>query len=135
MANTKTTILDNLVEQLATITGIAKSTRILLTPNEARQHSPYIGPIAGSEEAIVEDATDVRYELEVNLILLKKGRDIETMLDDVKQLLYDSTLTATIGVLQIKIIGQEEVALIDADKYSSTRIAAIITYVASKAGF
>jgi len=135
MANTKTTILDNLVEQLATITGIAKSTRILLTPNEARQHSPYIGLIAGSEEAVVEDITDVRYELEVNLILLKKGRDIETMLDDVKQLLYDSTLAATIGALQVRIIGQEEVALIDSDVYSSTRIAAIITYVASKAGF
>jgi hypothetical protein len=135
MDNTKTTILNNLVDELAGITTVAKSTRILLTPNEARQHSPYIGLIAGSEEVVVEDTTDVRYELEVNLILLKRGRDIEVMLDLVKQRLYDSTLATTIGALQIKIIGQEEVALIDADKYSSTRIAAIITYVASKASF
>jgi len=135
MANTKTGILEALAEELATVSDVAKATRILLTPNEARRHSPYIGLIAGAEEVVVEDITDVRYELEVNLILLKKGRDIETMLDDVKQLLYDSTLAATIGALQIKIIGQEEVALIDSDAYSSTRIAAIITYVASKAGF
>ena len=135
MGNTKTAILDNLVDELAKITKVAKATRILLTPSEARLHSPYIGLIAGAEEVVVEDVTDVRYELEVNLILLKKGRDIEEFLDDVKTCLYDSTLAATIGAFQIRIMGQEEVALIDADKYSSTRIAVIITYVASKAGF
>jgi len=112
-----------------------KATRILLTPAEARKWSPYAGLIAGSEEVIVEDITDVRYELDVNLILLKRGRDIEEMLDIVKNLLYADTLATSIDALQIRIIGQEEVALIDADKYSSTRIVMTITYVSTKGAF
>lgn len=135
MSHKKTEILDKLVEQLSGIPGIVKATRILLTPSEARGHSPYIGLISGTEEVIVEDVIDIRYELEVNLILLKHGRDIEIMLDAVKNLLYDPTLASTIGALQIRIIGQEEVALIDADKYSSTRVLIIVTYVTSKSSF
>ncbi|MFA7286914.1 MAG: hypothetical protein WC052_04625 [Patescibacteria group bacterium] len=135
MANTKTTILDNLVTQLETSSSVAKATRILLTPVDARKHSPYVGLIAGPEEVVVEDSTHVRYELDISIILLKKGRDIETMLDAVKNVLYGSTLAATIGALQIRVIGQEEVALIDADSYSSTRIVATITYVATKGAF
>ena len=135
MPNKKTSILDTLVAQLGTVSSVAKSTRILLTPSEARKHSPYIGLISGSEEMIVEDTTDIRYELDVDIILLKRGRDIESFLDTIKNKLYDNTLASTIGALQIKIIGQEEVALIDADKYSSTRIVTTITYVAEKGAF
>ena len=135
MANTKTNMLDVLVSELKDITAVREATRILLTPAEARKHAPYIGLIAGREEAIVEDATDVRYELEVNLILLIKGRDIEGFIDDVKDALYATTLPAVIGALQVKIVGQEEVALIDADIYSSTRVLVIVTYVTNKGGF
>jgi hypothetical protein len=106
-----------------------------LTPAEARKNSPYAGLISGTEEVVVEDTTDVRYELDVNVILLKRGRDIEKMLDAVKNLLYSTATTAAIGALQVQIIGQEEVALVDADKYSSTRIAVTITYVAVKGAF
>ena len=135
MANTKTGILDALVTQLGNVSGITKATRILLTPSDARKHSPYAGLIAGTEEAIVEDDTHVRYELDVDLILLKKGRDIEELLDEVKDLLYDDTLALTIGVFLVRIIGQEEVALVDADSYSSTRIVITVTYVAMKGAF
>ncbi len=135
MANTKTGILDLLVTQLGNLSEVAKSTRILLTPTDARRNSPYVGLIAGPEEVVVEDSTHVRYELDIDIILLKKGRDIETMLDAVKNLLYTDSLAVTIGVFQIRIIGQEEVALVDADTYSSTRIAITITYVALKGSF
>lgn len=135
MANKKTTVLDTLVTQLTTLPEVTSATRILMTPTKARTSSPYAGLIAGAEETIVEDSTAVRYELDVDLILLKKGRDIETMLDAVKTLLYSSTLATTLGILQIRIIGQEEVALIDADSYSSTRIVLTITYVAVKSAF
>lgn len=135
MANKKTTVLDALVAQLATSTQTRKATRILLLPIEARKQAPYVGLVSGREEVVVEDSTDVRYELEVNLILLKKGRDIESYLDEIKDILYATTLPATIGALQIKVVGQEEVALTDADAYSSTRILAIVTYVADKGGF
>ena len=135
MANKKTTILDALVTQLGTISAITTATRILLSPAEARKSTPYAGLIAGSESVVVEDSTHVRYELDVDIILLKRGRDIETMLDAVKDLLYTNSLAATIGVLQIRIIGQEEVALVDSDVYSSTHIATTITYVATKGAF
>jgi hypothetical protein len=132
MANTKTGILDALTIQLGGMLTVATATRILLSPASARKKAPYIGLIAGPKEMIVEDTTDVRFELDVDLILLKKGRDIEIMLDSVKQLLHTDSLAVTIGALQISIIGQEEVALIDADSFSSTRVVATITYVSSK---
>ena len=135
MANKKTSVLDALVTQLGNLSVISKATRILLTPAEARKWSPYAGLISGTEEVIVEDATHVRYELDVDIILLRKGRTIELMLDAVKDLLYTDVLAITIGTLQIRIIGQEEVALIDQDAYSSTRIATTITYVATKGAF
>lgn len=135
MANKKTSVLDALVAQLQSPAAVTKATRVLLTPVDARKNSPYAGLISGTEEVVVEDATHVRYELDVNVILLKRGRDVEEMLDAVKNLLYGGALAAAIGALQIRIIGQEEVALVDADKYSSTRIVATITYVATKGAF
>ncbi len=135
MANKKTSILNALVTQLQATSVVTKATRILLTPADARRNTPYAGIISGTEEVVVEDATHVRYELDIDIILLKNGRDIEKMLDGVKNLLYSASLASDIYALQIRIIGQEEVALIDADKYSSTRIAATITYVATKGAF
>ena len=135
MPNKKTSILDTLVTELGNVSFVGKATRILLTPSEARKHSPYVGLISGPEEAVVEDTTDIRYELDVDIILLKRGRDIESFLDTIKNKIYDGSLATVIGALQIKIIGQEEVALIDADKYSSTRIVTTITYVAQKGAF
>lgn len=132
MAHTKTSILDALADELGALTEVAKATRILLTPADARKNAPYAGLIAGTEEVIVEDATDIRYELDVDIILLKRGQDIEIMLDAVKELLYSNDIADDIGALQIRIIGQQEVALVDADNYSSTRIAATITYVVAK---
>lgn len=135
MANKKTTVLDLLVAELATVPSLAKVTRILLLPAEARKQSPYAGLITGAEEVVVEDATDVRFELDVDIILMRKGRDIEKLIDDVKNLLYGSMLAGDIGALQLRIVGQEPVALLDADLYSSTRIVAVITYVATKGAF
>lgn len=135
MANKKTSVLDTLVTQLGNLSEVTKATRILLAPYEARKWSPYVGLIAGTEEVIVEDSTHVRYELDIDIILLKRGRDVEEMLDVIKGLLYTDSLAATIGALQIRIIGQEEVALLDADLYSSTRIVVTITYVATKGAF
>ena len=135
MAHKKKTVLDTLVIQLGNVVGVTKATRNLLSPADARKHSPYAGVLASAEEVVVEDATDIRYELDVDIILLKRGKDVEEMLDAVKILLYTSSLAATIGVFQIRIIGQEDVNIVDEDKYSSTRIAITITYVSTKGVF
>jgi hypothetical protein len=131
----KTVILDALVVQIGSLPAVTTATRVLLLPSAARKHSPYAGLISGTEEKIVEDTTHVRYELDVDLILLKKGRDIEEMLASVETLLYANTLATDIGALQVRVIGQEEVALIDVDSFSSTRIVMTITYVAAKGAF
>ncbi len=125
-------ILNALAVQLDGLSEINKAVRILLLPIEARKQSPYAGLISGNESVVVEDKTHIRYELDADLILLKKGRDIEEMLDAVKNLLYSNSLAATVGALQIRIIGQEEVALTDADLYSSMRIVMTITYTLTK---
>jgi len=133
--HTKTTILDALITQLVALPEVATATRVLLTPNNARKSSPYVGLIAGPEEIVVEDTTNIRYELDVDIILLKKGIDIESMLDAVKIKLFSAPLATAIGALQVRIVGQEPVALIDEDNYSSTRIVTVITYVVAKDAF
>lgn len=135
MANTRKTILDKLVTALEGVATVKTATRILLTPEMARKAQPYVGMVTTTEEEIVEDATHVRFEVDVDLILLVKGRSIEEMLDGVKNLLYTSSTATTIGAMQISIIGQEEVALVGDDTFSSTRIATTITYVAIKGAF
>lgn len=125
-------ILDALAIQLGNLPEINKAERILLLPSEARKQSPYAGLISSTKDAIVEDTTHIRYELDVDLILLKRGRDIEQVLDAVKNLLYTDSLATTIGAMQVRVIGQEEVALIDANLYSSTRIVMTITYATLK---
>lgn len=135
MSNTKTTILDALIVKLEASAQVGKATRVLMAPAEARKWSPYVGLIAGQKRKIVQDPTQIRFELPIDLILLKKGREIEEMLDGVKNVLYSGALANDIGALQVRIIGQEEVAILDADKWSSTRIIAIITYVVTKSAF
>lgn len=135
MPNKKTTMLDLLVTQVGNLSTVAKATRILAAPADARKNSPYAGLISGTEEVIVEDATDLRYELDVDLIMLKRGRDIELMLDSIKNLLFADALATAIGALQVRITRQEEVALIDSDAYSSMRIAMTITYTVGKDSF
>lgn len=133
--HTKTTILDALVAQLEALPEVATATRVLLSPANARKSSPYAGLIAGAEEVVVEDAANIRYELDVDIILLKKGIDIESMLDAVKIKLFSTPIAVAIGALQVRIVGQEPVALIDEDNYSSTRIVTVITYVITKDSF
>lgn len=135
MANTKTSILDALVAQINAMPEVSKATRVLLTPADTRKNAPYVGVLSGPEETVVEDATHVRYELEINLITVYNDRDIEKFIDALKNKLYTASLATTIGAKQVHIIGQDPVNLIDADKYSSVRIMVVITYVATKAGF
>jgi len=132
LANTRKTMLDALVAGLAAIDGIRRVTRDLLPPSRARDLAPYIGVIAATEETLVEDATHVRWGVEVSLILLMPGDAIEEMVDKIKDYVYAAP---PIGALQTKMIGQEEVVLINEDEYSSTRIVLDVTYVSAKGAF
>ena len=132
MANTKESIIDGLVTSLSSISGIHTVTKDLLTPTKARANVPYIGVISGTEYVVAEDSTDILYRLQVDLIILVKSKEIEEWIDKVKQLIYTPIITTA---KQIKIVGQNEVAVIDADKWSSTRMIINIIYVGNKTSF
>lgn len=125
-------MLDALATALEVSDEVKKATRVLLTPEMSRKYQPYVGMIATSEEKIIEDTTGVRWEVDVDFILLKKGKDIESLIDGVKEILFSANTVATIGALHISFIGGEAVAIVNDDDYSSTRIATTITYVVTK---
>lgn len=135
MANTKETMLDALVVQLGAITGVTLATRDLRTPLQQRESEPYIGVIAGSEENIAEDATDVLWELQVDLVMGVMGEDIEDLVDEVREVVFDTSTPTTIGAKHIRLESTEEVAVIKEDNYSSTRMILIITYSSEKGAF
>ena len=144
MSNTKVTMIDALVAQLNTISGIGLATRDLLTPANARKNTPYIGVITGDEVKLVEDDAKVRWALTVDLIVLVKGDNVEEWIDKVKSLVFapgvpsplpsplPDTLATTIGALHVSVEGQNEVALVNADDCSSTRMVLLIIYVSDK---
>lgn len=135
MANTKKAILDALVDDLSDLSSIKTATRVLLTPNKARDAVPYVGLISGTEEILVEDTTHIRYGLDMDLLLVTKGDDIEEMIDDIKNYLYDTDTPTSIGVKAIQLIGQQPVTLIEQDGFSSSRIVVYVTYVSTKGAF
>ena len=135
MSNTKKTVLESLAASLQALDSVKTATRNLLTPNKARDAVPYVGMIAGTEEVLVEDATDIRYGLDVDLLLVTKGDDIEEMIAEIKGYLYNTSAAVNLGVKMIRLIGQQPVTLIEQDGFSSSRIVVYIVYVASKGGF
>ena len=135
MANTKETMLDALVVQLGAITGVTLATRDLRTPKQQRESEPYIGVIAGDEQNIAEDATHVLWELQVDLVMGVMGEDIEDLVDEIREVVFDTSTPTTIGAKHIKLESTEEVAVIKEDNYSSTRMVLTITYSSEKGAF
>lgn len=132
MANTRKGIIAELVSDLGTLTGIRTATNRLLSPSQAREAAPYIGVILATEEILVEDDTAIRYGTEIDLVMLAPDDDIDELIDLVKTYLYDEP---SIGALQIKIIGHEELTNVTEDHYSSARITCHVTYVVTKGAF
>jgi hypothetical protein len=128
-------MLDTLATQLMTSALVKKATRKLETPMQARKHAPYVGMLVTTEEEVVEDTTHVRFEVDVSLILVNRGTDIEGMLDAVKNILYNTATATAIGALLISYTGAEEVSFVDDDTYTGTRILITLTYVATKGAF
>lgn len=135
MANTKETMLDALVTELGNITGVNLATRDLLTPKQQRENSPYIGLIAGDELNAAEDATHVMWELQVDLVMGLLSNEIEDMIDEVREVIFDTATPTTIGAKHIRLESTDEVAVISEDDYSSTRMILIITYSSEKGAF
>lgn len=131
MANTKVTMLNTLATTLQGLSAINKATRNLLPPDQARAAAPYVGILSASETVMTDDGTDVRWLLDSDLILLRSGDAIEEMVDTVKNAMLDG-MAATIGAKEIRLVGTEEIALLNADDYSSTRMAFEVVYVSTK---
>ena len=136
MANTKETMLDALVALLGGITGLTLATRDLHTPIQQRENEPYIGLISAADESILaEDATHVLWQLQVDLVMGVIGEDIEELIDEVREIIFDTSTPTTIGAKHIRLENTGEVAVIKEDDYSSTRMILIITYSSEKGAF
>ena len=141
MADTRKTILDALATELGALTDIKKATLNILPIDSAERDSPYIGIVAGEEENIVEDDTNIRFGMDVHLFLITEQQytGVESLIDDIKSAIYDPTgsLTLSANVLDKNILNVLPVALEDfeANHFSSVRIDLRILYYAPKADF
>jgi len=131
MANTKETILDTLVTAMGNLTGVQIATRILELPSDTRLKEPYIGVIGGEEVKLVEDSTEILWSLQVDLIVIKRGTDVEQLVDLIKNAIY-TPINLGAAVKHTHVTGTQEVALVKQDKFSSTRLVLDITYVSTK---
>lgn len=131
MANTKETILDTLVTAMGNVTGVTIATRELELPSDTRKKEPYIGIIAGEEAILVEDATEILWSLPVDMIVIKRGTDVEQLVDLIKNAIY-APINLGAAVKHTHVVSTQEVAVVTQDKFSSTRLVLDITYVSTK---
>ena len=138
MADTRATILTALETELGTITDIKKSVLKTLPPSKAETNSPYIGIVAGDETLLVEDSTNIRWNLPVFLFLITEEQytEVETLIKEIKNVIYNTgeDLTLTANVLDFNILEVQPVSLEDFDdeRYSSVRIDMNIIYYTSQ---
>ena len=141
MANTRDTILDALETELGDLTDITKATLSILPIDSAEKDSPYIGIVAGDEERLVEDDTDIRWGFDVFLFLIteQQYKQVEILIDRIKTAIYSPTgsLTLNANVLDKNITNVQPVSLEDFDSnhYSSVRIDLKLVYYSTKADF
>lgn len=131
MANTKQTIIDSLVTNLAAITGVNKVTDFHDTPDRANNAAPYIGVIQESEDFVVEDATHIRQEMVLDLLIVQRQAvgSINDLVDAVKEKIYSPV---SIGALMSRVDTSDKVSNLDELKYSNVRLIATILYVVEK---
>ena len=88
MANVRDSILTALETELGAITNIRKATLNILPIDSAERDSPYIGIVAGDEERIVEDDTNIRFGFDVFLFLITQQQytGVELLIDDIKKM-------------------------------------------------
>ena len=131
MANIRNTMLAALETRLSAVSGVKLATTALRTPDQARANVPYVGIVSMGETVAVEDSTNIRYRWTVSLIVQDEGRDVELLIDKVKDSMLDG-MAAAIGAKALKLTAVSEVNTVEADNYSSARLTFEIIYVSEK---
>lgn len=141
MANTRNSILEALATEMEAISGITKATMNIIPIDTIKINLPYVGIVAGVEERIIEDDTNIRFGLDVFLFLMteQQSTNVEVLIDLIKTAIYDPTgsLTLNANVLDKNILNVQPVAREDFDEshFSSVRIDLRLLYYAPKADF
>ena len=143
MSLVRTAILNALVTEIEGITAVNKATRFTMSLDSAQKENPYVGVVAGREISLVEDATDIKFELIVSLFIITEEQyeNIEGLLDDIKEVIHGTTspinLHADIDL--ITVIDVYPVHIDDLDelegRYSSNQIDIRILYNAPRSTF
>lgn len=131
MANTKRDILDDLTAALAATSGINAASRVLLEPTEARASAPYVGVRSAGEIVLVEDSTHIRYQAQVDLLLVQRDGTIEELIDVVRDAMLNGMAT-TIGAKEVRLLGVSEVSVVNTNDFGSARVQFQIIYASTK---
>jgi len=112
--------------------------QVSLSPLKDDQEQPWIWIAEGSEAVKVEDDTNIRMELMLNLILyLSQQSDVQEAItklaDDVKKVIYAANLGNY--VLSCSYEGQEDIAVSDSQRQAKISMMVRVVYYAPKAGF
>ena len=140
--STRVDIINAIIVELTAITGIKVATRFTKSLTKAEINLPYIGVVASDEEPLVEDATDIHYDLPIDLFLITEEQynDVEGLIDDIKTAFQGitaspSSLHANIFYLIVGTVSPVRLDDLDEQNLSSVRIPLRLRYYASKSGF
>lgn len=112
-----------------------------LSYEEARQKMPFVSIVEDGESVLVEDDTNVRFNLIVVLnTFIYAEKDVPShgneLIDDIKKLFYNlSASTLSSYCLDIRMTALENFWIIEEQQMGAANIGLEIIYYAPKAGF
>lgn len=140
MSDVRKQILDDMASALGTITGVRRSTRFINVESQEGL-TPYIGVRAVDEFTQVEDATDIRFVLTVELFVITEERyqDVEGLITKIKNKIYSPiSLGSHCHVVDLVSVLNTQVpdkTVPGGDKFSTTVMNLTVIYSAPKSGF
>jgi hypothetical protein len=134
MATTRIDILDELVTQLETVTGVNKSSRFIDDQPVVENEAPYVAVIPGDEVTQCTDTVNTRYLMRVELVVFTKENytAIEDLVAAIKNKLYEPIDLGT-NCLATELMSVAGPELWESNQNSSARFTLAVVYYAAKA--
>lgn len=138
MANTRSSIISALATELTALDEITLATQYILPVDKAEAKQSYVGIVAGEEVKIIEDATDICYNLPIHLFIIceQQYHDVEVLIDTVKNAIHNSaealTLTNNVQAKTVLSTNPVELEEYDSERFSNVQIDLMIRYYVTK---
>lgn len=141
MSQVRESILNALVTELDGIDAVKIATRETKSLDRAEEDNPYIGVVAGPERVLVQDATDIKFEMIVHLFIITEQQyeNIEGLIVDIKEAIYGTVspinLNANIDLITIIDVLPVLLEDFDDDRIASNKMDIRILYNAPRSTF